>query len=233
MKKLLFLLVFILFLVGCGNSFVHDDFKNDLEQVIEKTDLAYEENRNLSEDEEALLDRFYNKYIYGQFSSGDENYEMNDIEKEIVRNVNSLKFYTKHDEPLSSEKTIYERLKAEIIELLETKTVPEELVDKYPTYEVQLEMNDRFESESKSLMEELEDLIINLNISERESLSLKVYLDKYDDIGFWVDGTHYLHNDETKEIVLLFWMINEDIEEGTLSNITESEYFRVKEKYNW
>src|SRR5690625_4686265 len=101
MKRLIALVILIM-LVACGNSsLVHKDFKGDLQQVLEKINLAYEENRNLSESEESLLEQFESKYLPGQFLVDDGMYVMSDIEKEIVRKVRSLKYFTKHEEPLS------------------------------------------------------------------------------------------------------------------------------------
>ena len=234
MRKLLFILFIPLFLAACGkNSLVHEDFRTDLIQVLEKTDVAYEENRELTEDEKNLLDKFEEKYTLGWFDVDGERYEMSDIEKEITSIVEPLHFFTKHDEPLASEVTAYEYSKDEIEKYLEMNSVPEELVGRYPTYEVQKGLHPQFLEDSKEMIKNLNPMVNERDtIYQQEYNKLQNYLDKYGSDGFEVDGTHYLHNEESNEIYMVFWSIGYDIDEGALKTWTADSFDELKTKLN-
>lgn len=234
MKRLIALVILIM-LVACGfnSSLVHKDFKGDLQQVLEKINLAYEENRNLSESEESLLEQFESKYLPGQFLVDDGMYVMSDIEKEIVRKVRSLKYFTKHEEPLSSEKTTYEVEINNIQELLNAKTVPEELIDRHPTYEEQREVHPQFIEDSKKMIEILNPVInVRNDIYQDEYDKLQEYLDTYGGDGFEIDGTHYLHNKESNDMYMTFWSIGYDIDEGALRTYSVDRFNELKDKLN-
>jgi len=227
----IFAIFILLILTACGNDLIHDDFKSDLNQVMEVLDQAYEDNRELDSAEEQLLDTFDNKYLMGQFSTDDGNYEMSDIEKEIVRKISLMRMFTEHDEPLSSEETLYEMTKDEIEEYMQMKEIPEDLEDKHPTFEKQEETHPKFVEDTVEVLKLLEPMIETGNVSQSDITAINDYLEKYNDAdGFEVDGIFYLHNDETKDATLVLWAINDDIDKGTLSSGTQIMYYDLIEE---
>lgn len=231
MKKVLFGLILVLFLVGCGRQLVHDDFKADLEQVLTKFDTAYDENRRINEDEEELYEKFYDKYIIGELYIDDELYEMSDIEKEIVREIGGLKLFTEHSESLASEKTMYETKRDTIEDLLEAKEIPERIAGKHPVYKKQEEINPTFESETKEIINYLDDILVTQSVDVLTMEELEGYVMKYAGPGFEIDGIHYLHNEETKDIYLSIMMLEYEIKEESINNYTEKDYLESRDRF--
>lgn len=228
------LIILVLGLSGCGEKLIHDDFKVDMEQVLETLDKAYEENRELTQDEGSLLERFREKYIKGDFNTDSGVYEMSDIEKKLVRDISSLRIFTKHNEPLASEKTVYENVREGIEELISVKEVPIDIKGKYPTYEIQNETNEVFLEDTRKIVGKLFYLTYDHSDSISESLldELEDYIEKYRGDGFEVGGVHYLHNDETDEIYLDLWSVFLDLEEGTLSGYNQERLIKLEEELN-
>lgn len=94
--------------------------------------------------ERSLFDDYKYKYYVGKFYDGNSNseYEMNDLEKELVRRVSSLALFVNPSESLSSEKSGYDVFRENVDELLDAEEIPDELVDKHMTYEKQNGVNE-------------------------------------------------------------------------------------------
>lgn len=141
-KKIYILLAFVLFVLSaCSASadgeLIHDDIRSDTDQLLKITEKANEEKRELEVNERSLFDDYKYKYYVGKFYDGNSNseYEMNDLEKELVRRVSSLALFVNPSESLSSEKSGYDVFRENVDELLDAEEIPDELVDKHMTYE--------------------------------------------------------------------------------------------------
>lgn len=231
MKKILFGLIFVLFLVGCEQQLVHDNFKADLDQVIKKFDAAYEENRSLNDEEESLYEKFYDKYIIGEFYIDDELYTMSDIEKEVVSQIDRMKLFTEHDETLASEKPIYEERKEEIENLLNAKEIPEHIVDKHPIYKKQENINPTFESETKDIINKVDNILETQTVDSSLTNELEDYVMKYTGPGFEIDGIHYLHNEETKDIYVPIMVLEYEIKDGSIRSYSEERYIEARDRF--
>lgn len=227
----MFVLVIILLLAGCGNkSLINNDLKKDTEQVLEALDLAYEEDRELNETEEELFQVFRDKYISGMFLYKDKAYEMNDLEKNLIREIVTLRLLAEQEAVLASEKSGYEEQREIVADRLNSKEIPEELKGKYPTYQIQNEPHPEFIKDTKWLIGQLDGLMSEGTVDDFDSKLLTDYLDKYGGEGFEVDGNHYLHSDESLEMYMVFWAIEYDLEQGALKGYTKDGFFNLKEE---
>lgn len=130
-KKIYILLAFVLFVLSaCSASadgeLIHDDIRSDTDQLLKITEKANEEKRELEVNERSLFDDYKYKYYVGKFYDGNSNseYEMNDLEKELVRRVSSLALFVNPSESLSSEKSGYDVFRENVDELLMQKKFP-------------------------------------------------------------------------------------------------------------
>lgn len=238
MKNFSFILIFFsLFLFSCSSkseSLLHEEFKKDVDQMIEMLSKVNEEGRALNENEEKLFNNFYDKYIPGKFIDNKGNeYEMNDLEKEITRQIDSLTLFTKENLSLASEKTLFEKSKDQIKKLINSKEIPSDLKDKYPTYERYDGVHPQFLKDTKSMLMLLRTLIETGSIDQYTLTNLENYIKQYQQDGFLAeDGTHYLMNNEMKDMYMVIYSIHLDVESGKLYPYTEERYYELVEKLN-
>src|SRR5690625_1024434 len=199
MKKLVLYMVAILMLIGCSQSetSIHEDLVIDMDQIFEITDLAYEQNRRLNEEEMLLFDKFENKYLLGKFQSDDEWYEMNKLERIIVREFRILSAFTEHEESLTSETSSYEHTKEVIEGIIESGEVSPEKDKDYPTYERQEDVHPKFIDDTVELINLIEPLISDGVLETSHEVAIQEYMDKYGGDGFKVDNTNFLHNEKS------------------------------------
>ena len=225
-------LILILFLAAYGSKYsLHEDFETDLEQVLPMLDKAYEENRELNEEEKKLHDKFYNKYRNGQFLVDNEAYEMNDLEKEVTASVSTLKWFTEHEEALASEENVYEVSRNNIEEYIDKKEIPEELVGKHPTYELYSGVHPKINKDAQKIIDTFDSLIngSSVDVSPTEVALLDTFISNYGEFEFEIDEKFYLMNDEGNEILFMVEYLKEDITNGGLSTLTKDMFNDVKE----
>lgn len=130
MKKniIIFNFLLLLFIAGCGGkNLIQEDIEKDIDQALLLLDTAYEEKRELNEKELAVLDKFNDNYKVGKFLLNDgTEYEMNELEKEIVQDIEGLKHLTVSDETLASGEDIYTTIKIRVDENLKATEIPPE-----------------------------------------------------------------------------------------------------------
>ncbi|WP_313894658.1 hypothetical protein [Psychrobacillus sp.] len=234
MKKTASILVFLVFiLIGCSsNSLIKEVYKEDVNQALEKLDNAYDEKRELNESEIELLDQFHEKYIVGKFLTKDKSeYEMNDLEKEIVREIEFMRLHTDTSEGLASEENVFESSRKRVTDYLKAKKIPEDLKDQYPTYEISYGIHPQMKEDALEVIEAF-DPVINDNKNEvtpNNIAKLNVFLNTYADGEFEIDDKYYLLEDGGKNIVHAFQNLKEDLENGGLSYDTRDHFNEVKE----
>ncbi|WP_368900589.1 hypothetical protein [Oceanobacillus oncorhynchi] len=252
MKKVLFILLFVLFLGGCGEREVSESFDQDVEQVLPIIEKVHDEQREYSENESDLLDSFYNKYRKGQYYLEEENdyYEMNDIEKAIFNKVNIMYMYADAHEDdedaavLASEveptESIYDETAEELEELMKVKKVedlPEEYKDKYPTYEITNSVYPaQFESDAKEVLDLYEPIINGTqdSVNDKEWYPLVDFLDQYQEdesynTEYEQDGKHYLVDGMMKDVIETFNDIKTGVDEGHIPAYTIDDFNSIKE----
>lgn len=234
LKKYIFILtVLLLSLSGCGDeSLIQEDFKKDIDQVLGSLNKAYEENRELNDEEEIVIDKFSDKYLVGKFllSDGTE-YEMNDLEKSIANDIDDLKNFTKSEEKLASEEDLYTSIKKDINENLEAKEIPEALKGQYPTYEMYQGVHPQIVEAGNEIINAF-DKIVNGDSNEYNSTNmylLNSFVKNYGERTFEIDDKSYLLNDESWNILYTFMELKKDIENGKISSYTIDLFNETKE----
>ncbi|GAA0313874.1 hypothetical protein GCM10008967_00470 [Bacillus carboniphilus] len=234
MKKVALLILATLFLAGCSKeaSLIHDDFKKDTDQIVELIEGAKAEKRELTEEELNLHEKFHKKYIAGSFSDGSGNsYEMNDLEKGIVRKIDDLIFFLDENVGLASEESNYDKVKKQLHEYMEADSIPESLVGKYPTYVKYDGIHPQFKEDTLTLIEIFDDIMLTNNngVGQWEIDKLEDYTSKYLGEGFESDGEHILMNEEMHNIYMVFFSLKYDLKESKLFNHTIEEYKEVRD----
>ncbi|WP_208586418.1 lipoprotein [Gracilibacillus suaedae] len=233
MKKYILFLLLLFVVAGCSsNNLIQEDFEKDTNQILELLDTAHGENRSLNEEEDELFNDYMDKYIVGEYMSNeDAMYEMNGLEKEIVRKLRSMTLYTDESDNLESEKGYYEADKELVLEYLQAKSVPDELKDKHPTYETYDGLHPKFVEDARVLFDEFDPLVngeTNEFYSEQVE-DLDDFLINYAGEGFEVDGKHYLTNEDMNEINTALTFLQMDIEEGSLQPDIQRLFNEAKE----
>ena len=241
MKKLLFIAVLVLIvLAGCSEAdatknLIHEDFKKDVDQMVNMLDKVYEEERTTNEREDGLYFKFHDKYITGSFQDDGKTYKMNDLEKAIVRKVQDLWVYNlmEQEETLASEKNEYEISKKKLNKYLSAEKVPEEIKGEYPTYELLQDkiFPDQFRSDVNNLLE-LYDPVINgteSNIGNDRYNPLTSFLDKYKGEGYELDGKYYYITSNMYDVIFMFDDLKIEIDSGHIMESTINDFNTTKE----
>lgn len=230
----LMILTFCLILAGCGSeTLIQDDFNTDIIQVLGILDKAHTENRDLNSDEDELLNKFKNKYLVGRYYTKDKtDYEMNGLEKDLVRNINSLKHFTHSEEHLASEEDLYKKLKNDITKQLEIKEIPEELEGKYPTYEIYSGIHPQVKVDAQKVINAFDKTVNggSNTFNSTDMYELNSFIKKYDKTDIKIDGKHYLLNDEGFSIFYTFTNLKEDVENGYITSSTITLFNEAKKK---
>ena len=221
-KKIYILLAFVLFVLSaCSASadgeLIHDDIRSDTDQLLKITEKANEEKRELEVNERSLFDDYKYKYYVGKFYDGNSNseYEMNDLEKELVRRVSSLAVFVNPSESLSSEKSGYDVFRENVDELLDAEEIPDELVDKHMTYEKQNGVNETFVEDAKKVFnffDEAEGTITDTYVVDS-------FLQNYTSEHLKVNDTYYMHNELSDDIQFYIEMLNDQMWEENRLNL--------------
>lgn len=231
MKRGVFLLSIFLALIGCSTvadeKLVHKDIESDINQLLEITDQADNEKRELTEEEEKLFDDFKYKYFVGKFTDSDKNdYEMNDLEKELVRKVESLPIFINGEETLSSDQSTYEMSKELINDLLNKEEISEVYKDKYPTYKKQPTfVHEQFLEDAENLLSFLYEMYESPsnNVSVQDLYDLNIFMSRYNHEYLEIDNEKYMHNEYSEDILSQVRVINRDIYEENNINLLEIE----------
>ena len=241
MKKLLFIAVLVLIvLAGCSEAdatknLIHEDFKKDVDQMVNMLDKVYEEERTTNEREDGLYFKFHDKYITGSFQDDGKTYKMNDLEKAIVRQIQDLWIYniTEQKETLASEENEYEIAKDRLNEFLAAEEIPEEIKGKYPTYEV-LDDNifpDNFKEVVNGLIKTF-DPIVNgdeTDVGSSQYEGLEYFVDMYKGEGYEFMDKHYYINSNMNDIIWMFDDLKIEIDSGHIMESTINDFNTTKE----
>lgn len=226
MKKL-YLIVGVLGLSACNSEeLIHSDYQKDINQALEVTDRAYEEERALTEEENELIDAFQDKYEIGKFiTSDDKEYEMNVLEKQIARDIDYLDSFTEPETTLDSEEDSYTKVRNEVEKYLTAKEIPESLEGlegAYRTYEIYSGVNPSIKEEATTLVENFDSLVNGeeTDVDQSEMDELNLFLGKYEGVDFEEDGKLYKINDESFTVVYALSELKKDILNGGLSGLT-------------
>lgn len=252
MRKLILLIGIVLLLVGCNeNKLLSEDFKKDINQVLPIIEEAHDSQSDFSSKDNELINRFYDKYKYGQYKLKDDTYyEMNDLEKTVFRKINSMWIFAvelENDEliVLESEKEheedYYVKSKETLNEIMKIKNInklPEEYKGKFPTYEIIKGLYpDVFLVDTKKIIDMFNSLIngSRTTVREEDMQELDEYLEQYmaDAISYPTeyeqDEKHYLVNRAMRDAINMFNELKSDINDGGLRNSTITEFNYVKE----
>ncbi|WP_079479732.1 hypothetical protein [Halobacillus salinus] len=234
-KRLGLYTILFLLLAGCStqsgaNQLIHPNLEEDVDQVVSSLDEAYEERRSLTEEEESLVNKFNEKYELGKFSDEGETYEMNDLEKAIVSEVNGLSIFTGVDESLSSEKDLYQSTSDNLNDFLEADEIPEGIKGEYPTYTEHEGIHPVIKSEAEDLVREFDPLVNGdeQNVDQRAFDDLKRFVNEYSGKDFEVDGEFYLINEDEMIMSYYFENLKKDIENGGLQSATITDFNSIK-----
>lgn len=230
------MLSIIIVLIGCGSKYsLHEDFKADLDQILNIIDSAREDKRKLEDEEYDLISMFQEKYEVGQFIDSDEKtYEMNDLEKAITHEIPTLKLFIDSEETLASEKGMFDKSRESIDEYLETKEIPEDLVGKYPTYEMYSGIHPQIKADAKKIVDEF-DIVVNgpeTDIDSTQMNLLYTFKNDYGKVEFKLDDKSYLVNNDSFFVVYMIEELIKDFEEGSLTSLTVDNFNRVKDLIN-
>ncbi|WP_272033042.1 hypothetical protein [Oceanobacillus kimchii] len=234
MKKVFLLVILSILLTGCGEYSLNDVFEKDLEQVLGILDEAYENNRELTDDEYDITKQFDRKYGHGQFDNNDNVYVMNDLERAIAEEVSILYLFTDSNKgTLESEKTFYEESRDKIDKYLNEKDIPEKLKGSFKTYEIRSssDIHSQFKNEALEIMDSFEGLV---NGSETTvyfdyEIALDEFIEKYESNDFEVDGKNYLLTNDERNIFYMAKKLKEDIDSNVISSYTVTSFNSIKE----
>jgi len=241
LKKLLFIAVLVLIvLAGCSEAdatknLIHEDFKKDVDQMVNMLDKVYEEERTTNEREDGLYFKFHDKYITGSFQDDGKTYKMNDLEKAIVRQIQDLWIYniTERKETLASEESIYKIAKGQLNEFLAAKNIPDDIKDKYPTYEVLDDkvFPDNFKKAVNGLIKTFDPIVngdeTDVNSSQYEGL--EYFVDMYKGEGYEFMDKHYYINSNMNDIIWMFDDLKIEIDSGHIMESTINDFNTTKE----
>lgn len=229
MKKVIIFSFLLIFLSACSNDLVHEDIERDYKQIEETADEVYKSEKGSSEKQQKLFNDFYDKYVIGQFEEKNGDiYEMNDLEKDLVRKAQDLwieAISSEFEESLSSEDE-YEETKGAIREYLELDKIPEDLEGKYPTYELTNGYPQKFIDDANELFNTIDSAVNSDDpvFTENEYIPLENFISKYESLDFEHEGKHYLIDKELWDIVDLFKDIKIGVDSGYLSNETIDDF---------
>ncbi|GIP63386.1 hypothetical protein J32TS6_19410 [Virgibacillus pantothenticus] len=235
MKKVLIFSFLLIFLSACGKNLVHEDIREDYKQIEEVAKEVYEKDGDADDGQFNLYNNFNDKYKLGQFEQENEEvYEMNDLEKAIVSEIQNL--WTQallggKEETLSSETDEYTKIKKKIEDYLSAKEIPEEIKGKYTTYELVDGTPEPFKKEVKELFNLL-DIPMNSDnptFTENEYLPLVRFLNKCFGVSYEHDGKNYYIESDMRKIVDLFETIQFEVDEEYLNDSTVEEFNAQKE----
>lgn len=250
-KRILVILILIMLVtVGCSSEvLLSDHFNMDLEQVKSIIEESHKEETLFNDEEEEIINRFKDKYKYGQYDLGKDKgyYEMNDLEKavynETIRMSSFINEYDFGSNVLKSDQeayTLYGDSEDNLRELLEIKNIeklPEKYKGKYPTYErIKGLYPKKFKEDLSRLVEKFE-LIINgsqTDIGTDELEALGVFFDEYDvkkdyiPTDYKQEGKYYLVNSQMKKAMELSQVLLDDINEEIISGETTDKFNKVK-----
>jgi len=199
---------------------INPEFKSDVDQILEMTDSAYEDRRDLNEDEIKLFDQFTDKYLLGRFTDSEDNeYVMSDAEKVIANDISKLDYMTSVEETLSSEEDVYEGTRKLIDEYIESGEVSETYKDYYPTYQEQIGLHEGFKKHSQQLFETFDPVVNGTQnaLLPNEEMVLENFLIDYSGVGFEYDNEFIAHNEESKKVYNSLQDLQIDLEIGSLS----------------
>ncbi|QKY69686.1 hypothetical protein [Lentibacillus sp. CBA3610] len=247
MKKIAVLLTLsALVLVGCigQESLIHEDLQKDIDQIIPIIEDVHNNDEEMSNDEYNLYEDFYDKYIIGKFTtSNGEEYKMNDLEKAIIREINTMQIFaysvTDSEMTLESEGNINDDLYNEAKENFEKYTsmdeVPDELEGEYPVYTQKEGKYPSMFVEDVNKIIEMFDPVVNgseTNIENNEYVALTNTIEKYTGEGFEHNDKHYLINFDMNNIIINFDRLKDDLEQGELTYEVMNLFNNVKQDIN-
>lgn len=230
MRKALIFSFLLLILTACEKEVVHEDIRKDYKQIEEIADKYHKSGEEPSEEDIDLYRDFHRKYVIGQFEQEDgEVYEMNDLEKEIIRESTNMWSYVlvkEEGKTLASEKDEYTKSKDKIKDYLSSNEIPEDLEDEYPTYELVDSTPEVFEKDKTKLFNLLEPIVNGdeTTVTEVEYVPLVDFTEKYSGEGFEHKGKHYFIDGGMQIFVDLFNELKQEIDDGNISAETIEDF---------
>ena len=226
-----FLLLFII--AGCGDgNLIQDDIERDIDEALLLLDTAYDEKRELNEEETVVLEKFSENYRLGKFLLDDgTEYEMNELEKEIVMDIEGLKLLTISEETMPSGEDIYTFIKKNVDENLKATEIPPEIIGQSPTYEAYLGIHPQLKEDANEIIN-IFDPIVNgttENIGKLSKDKLDIFISTYEKMDFEIEGKHYLVNDEGFDVLYTFMELKKAIENDEIPSTVQVLFNQTKE----
>jgi len=230
---MVFNFLLLLIIAGCGGeNLIQEEIEKDIDQVMTLLDSAYEESRELREEENVVLEKFNDKYIVGKFLLNDgTEYEMNDLEKEIANDIQDLKHLTVPEETLENEEDLYTIIKKRVVENLKATEIPAELKGQYPTYEIYSGLHPQIKEDANVIIDVFDPIVNGTTNNIDRSLidKLDVFISKYDEMSFEIEGKQYLVNDEGWDVLYTIMELKKEIENGGLTSNVKVLFNETKE----
>lgn len=233
---IIFYFLLLLLIAGCGSeNLIQDDLEKDIDQVILLLDTAYEEKRELNEEEAAVLDKFDEKYTVGKFLLDDgTEYEMNELEKEIATDIEGLKLFTASEETYGNEEDLYTTIKKRVDENLQATEIPAELIGQYPTYEPYSGVHPQIKEEAIEIIGIIDPIVNGANDNIDKSLidKLDIFIGKYEKMSFEIEGKQYEVNDDGFDVLYTFIELKKAIENGDIPSNVKVLFNNTKDSLN-